>query len=304
MKGHINAFVIGDAAKGPVSLIDSGPPQTSREGIDHALRPVGVTLDDVHQVLHTHGHIDHIGGDTQLRENGDVALMIHRDDAVFLEDRPLSFDLAYTAGKRNAPEHRRRFLSEIGPNLSVDRYLEDGDSIDLGQDTKLQVVHLPGHTPGSVGYYWEKEGLLMGGDSLPGLGTRGGFLPIIQDLAAYIQSVERAKSMSLRTLVLGHRYRGLRLSPSLVRRGEEIDEYLDDAKDVAMRLSDAIIPFSGNSEEPRLLEVVEKVISALPSRMGFAPIKELSFPDWSFATIAFALGRLKGVGEQPGSPSL
>jgi glyoxylase-like metal-dependent hydrolase (beta-lactamase superfamily II) len=294
MKGRISAFLLRDQLSGAACLIDSGPPQMSFSATDAALQPFGVGVGDIEFVLHTHGHIDHIGGDVLLKEEGRVLLMIHESDAVFLEDRPRSFDLAYRPGKRNAEEHRRRFLSEVGPDLPVDRRLVDGDRIALGEDVELRVVHLPGHTKGSVGYYWEREGIIVCGDSIPGLGTGGGFLPIIEDFDAYLRSLETVKEMDIETMIVGHRYRGVRLPAAIVRKGREVAEYVADSRDIALRLRDTIERCSAGREGDTVMEIADAVISALPSDLGFRSVRELDFPDWSLGTIAFALGRLDG----------
>ena len=52
------------------------------------------------------------------------------------------------------------FVGIAGPETSVDGFLEDNDIIDLGASCELRVLHLPGHTAGSLGFYWEKEGIL------------------------------------------------------------------------------------------------------------------------------------------------
>jgi glyoxylase-like metal-dependent hydrolase (beta-lactamase superfamily II) len=291
MRAPINAFVVKAGSNGIAAMIDSGPPQASIESILSALKPVGIAFENVEYVLHTHGHIDHIGGDRLFRQSGRAQLMIHREDAVFLEDRALSFDRSYTPGKRNVEFHRSRFLNEIGPNMSVDHYLKDQEIIDLGYGVKLRVIHLPGHTPGSVGFYWEKEAVLVCGDSIPGLSTRGGFLPIVEDLPAYINTIEKVKHLPLTRLILGHPYRGRRLPPSLVHKGDDIDEYLLDASDVAHRLEDAIHRQSEGRDGRDLMEIADGVVSEMPLDMGFKKVSDLNNPDWSLTTIAFALNR-------------
>jgi glyoxylase-like metal-dependent hydrolase (beta-lactamase superfamily II) len=293
MRAPINAFVVKAGHTGPDAMIDSGPPQATVESMVAALKPVGIALENIKYVLHTHGHIDHIGGDTLFRESCPAKIMIHREDALFLENRALSFDRSYTPGKRNVEFHRKRFLSEIGPNLTVDHYLEDGEVIDLGHGVRLRVIHLSGHTPGSCGFYWEREGVLVCGDSIPGLSMRGGFLPIIEDLPAYIKTIEKVKQLPLNKLILGHPYRGRRLGPSLVHKGDDIEEYLRDASDVAHRLENAILHQAENVNGRGLLEIADSVVSELPGDMGFKKMGELNYPDWSLSTIAFALNRAR-----------
>jgi glyoxylase-like metal-dependent hydrolase (beta-lactamase superfamily II) len=56
--------------------------------------------------------------------------------------------------------------------------LQDGDELDLGRALVLRVLHTPGHTPGSISLYWEREGILFTGDSLQGRGSRPGWMPL------------------------------------------------------------------------------------------------------------------------------
>ena len=85
-------------------------------------------------VLNTHGPFDHVGGDWVLQENG-ASVRIHRADLPFL-------DHAF-------PQHP-----------AVDGYLEEGDEILPG----LRVLHVPGHSPGSVAFLG--KGVLFTGDLL------------------------------------------------------------------------------------------------------------------------------------------
>ena len=85
-------------------------------------------------VVNTHGHFDHVGGDWALKEKG-ASLLIHRGDLPML-------DHVY-------PDHP-----------AVDRYLEDGDEVVPG----LCVLHVPGHSPGSVALLG--DGVLFTGDLL------------------------------------------------------------------------------------------------------------------------------------------
>ena len=77
----------------------------------------------------------------------------------------------------------------------MDRRLTDGDVIDLGGGCELEVVHLPGHSQGSVGFYWRREGILLAGDSLPGVGGNIHGLPILDEPAAYERSLERVQAL-------------------------------------------------------------------------------------------------------------
>ena len=207
------------------ALIDSGPPQSSLEPMATALKSHGLVPADIGLVLNTHGHSDHIGGNAVLKAAGNAQIFIHRSDALFLEDHALSFDWFYAVGMEHDLERQKAaLLQQLGPEVKVDRYLADGDRIDLGDGIVLRVIHIPGHTPGSCGYYWESEQILFAGDSVQGISTPGGFLPILCDCAAYEKSLERLQALPIRTLLLSHPYRGIHLPPSLLREGEAVGD--------------------------------------------------------------------------------
>jgi glyoxylase-like metal-dependent hydrolase (beta-lactamase superfamily II) len=286
VQSNIEAYLV----KGKLNtLVDTGPPQASADVITAALKAFDLAPADIDLILNTHGHIDHIGGNGTVKAAGRAQVMIHREDAVFLEDRARSFDLFYAPGKENVAQQKVGFLGQIGPDIVVDRYLEDNDVIDLGEGVELRVIHLPGHTPGSVGFYFEKEAILICGDSIPGLNTPGGFLPIIYDLASYEKSVERLSNVPLRAMLFSHPYRGLKLPPSVVRREEEISEYLTDSRSIAARLREAIAKQAAAAVNRPLLDIADTVVDALPVEMGFLKMAQLPMPELSLGTVFFAL---------------
>jgi glyoxylase-like metal-dependent hydrolase (beta-lactamase superfamily II) len=146
-------------------------------------------------------------------------------------------------------------------------------------------VGLPGHSKGSVGYHWEKEGILIAGDSIPALGGPGGSLPIIQYLDDYMRSIDRVMQLDLRTLAFTHGYRGVRLPPSTVRHDGEIREYLQDAMDMARSLAEALQRESGRGNDAPLPEVTDRVLAAMPPAMKFVPLAEQFSPRFSAMTV-------------------
>jgi glyoxylase-like metal-dependent hydrolase (beta-lactamase superfamily II) len=290
VQSNINAYLV----KGKLNtLVDTGPPQASADVVTAALKAFDLAPGDIDLILNTHGHIDHIGGNGIIKAAGRAHVMIHREDAIFLEDRDRSFDLFYAPGKKNVVQQKAGFLGQIGPNMTIDRYLEDYDLIDLGKGVELRVIHLPGHTPGSVGFYFEKEAILICGDSIPGLNTPGGILPIIYDLASYERSVEHLSNVPLKAMLFSHPYRGLRLPPSVVRREEEIREYLTDSHSAAARLREAIADQAATAMNRPLREIADRIIDALPIEMGFFKMAQLPMPELSLGTIFFALRQAK-----------
>ena len=99
-------------------------------------------------ILLTHGHFDHIGAVRELMDPG-MKLMIHGLDALMLGDPELNASAGLIGRNVTAPE-------------ATDT-VKEGDELELA-GLKVQVLHTPGHTPGSVCY--EIEGELFTGDTL------------------------------------------------------------------------------------------------------------------------------------------
>ena len=109
----------------------------------HKLSPVAVIL--------THGHIDHIAGVEALRKKfPSILIYIHKLDSEMLGDAAGNLSLMagslFTAGK-------------------ADRIIDEGDTIDKA-GIRLRVIHTPGHTPGGICLYSEKDGIIFVGDTL------------------------------------------------------------------------------------------------------------------------------------------
>ena len=102
-------------------------------------------------VILTHGHIDHIAGVDALRKKfPSILIYIHKLDAEMLGDAAGNLSLmagsSFTAGK-------------------ADRLVDEGDIIEKA-GVKLRVIHTPGHTPGGICLYSEKDGIIFVGDTL------------------------------------------------------------------------------------------------------------------------------------------
>jgi glyoxylase-like metal-dependent hydrolase (beta-lactamase superfamily II) len=102
------------------------------ERIRDAIAKNGVTVE---KIILTHGHIDHAGGAAELRDELGVPI-----EGPHEADRPLLDHLAET-GRAYGIAHAR--------NVTPDRWLAEGDRVTVG-DLAMDVLHCPGHSPGSV----------------------------------------------------------------------------------------------------------------------------------------------------------
>ncbi|RJF76095.1 MBL fold metallo-hydrolase [Rhodopseudomonas palustris] len=113
-----------------------------------AIEKVGVSVE---AIWLTHGHIDHVGGAAELREALKVQIIgPHRDDQFLLE---------------NVVNSGRSFGIDGVRDVTTDRWLDQGDSVEIGE-LKFQVLHCPGHSPGSVVFFNEAMRFALVGDVL------------------------------------------------------------------------------------------------------------------------------------------
>jgi glyoxylase-like metal-dependent hydrolase (beta-lactamase superfamily II) len=102
-------------------------------------------------VVLTHGHIDHIAGVDALRDlYPSIAVYIHKHDAELLIDSV--GNLSFMTG-------------ESFSTGSANRLVDEPDIIEEA-GIKLRVIHTPGHTPGGICLYDEREGIVFVGDTL------------------------------------------------------------------------------------------------------------------------------------------
>lgn len=104
----------------------------------------------IEKILITHGHFDHIGAVSFLKNALNVPVVIHTEGKQYLEDASLNLSGSFK-----------------GPfTLKADEYVGEGDEIVLAAnpEMKLRVIHVPGHTLDGVAYYAEKEEVAFVGD--------------------------------------------------------------------------------------------------------------------------------------------
>lgn len=140
-----NCTIIIDPKTKEAMVVDPGG---DVEYIMSRLRHHGVTK--LKQILHTHAHFDHFMAAGELREHTEGSLALHP------EDRMLWDNLKMQCERYNLP---------YVPVPPPDETLEHEQELSIGS-LKGACVHTPGHTPGSMCFYFEPLTLLLGGDTL------------------------------------------------------------------------------------------------------------------------------------------
>ncbi len=178
---HVNSYLV----EGPDARlhIDTGLGVSDIRAVGD-----GLSAAPLARVANTHRHFDHVGGNPAF---DDVA--IHHAGADTLAEGPRERELAAyrdwvsgmyeawpafeqadqdyfglvddVARLRPVPEGFSWERWTVGPSTAT-RTLSEGDTLDLGGDVELRVLHTPGHTPDSVCFLQERRGLLFGGDTV------------------------------------------------------------------------------------------------------------------------------------------
>jgi len=99
-------------------------------------------------ILNTHGHVDHIGANRDMKERFNIPLRIHSLDAHMLGNEKQS-ELSFFLQAKTSPP--------------ADSFFKEGEKINFG-NSFLQVLHTPGHSPGSVSFIG--DGFVLSGDTL------------------------------------------------------------------------------------------------------------------------------------------
>ncbi len=137
-----NNYLVICEETGDAALIDAGG------DYEATMQEVRQNKADLKYVFHTHGHLDHIAGDVDLKAKAGVLIYIHKDDQFLvdsLKDQLMMFGL---------------------PDMEIpviDKHVEDGQVLEVG-NLKFRVIHTPGHSPGGVCYL--VDNVLFSGDTL------------------------------------------------------------------------------------------------------------------------------------------
>ncbi len=145
----INTYIVEDDKTEDCAVIDPGMIDAEEEEVLVGyIERRGLK---VKHVINTHLHVDHAIGDKFVRDQYKVPVSGHK------ADEPL--------GKRMREQAAMFGMNEKVNNVSLTSCLNDGDVIKIGEG-RLKVLHVPGHSPGSIALYDPEGGYVLSGDAL------------------------------------------------------------------------------------------------------------------------------------------
>ena len=173
-----------------IALIDAGTGMNF-ETVRRNMVKLNLNPSDIELLINTHCHFDHAGGDSDFVKAAGCEVAIHKLEADLLRKGDQIITLS-------GGLFGRRKLEPI----DVACELEEGDWIDLGE-FKLQVLHTPGHTAGSISLFEPTERILFTGDTIFSKGIGRVDLPT-GDAKALHASIKRLVELKAQKMYPGH----------------------------------------------------------------------------------------------------
>jgi hydroxyacylglutathione hydrolase len=194
-----------------VVVVDAAMPGRAQAVWRH-LDSIGLPPRDVDEIWLTHGDIDHMGSVAALKERSGARIVAHAADVELVEGKaqrelgPLPLTETFQTVFNWAIKRVLRYQP-----TEVDQVVEDGD--DLGG---WRVIHVPGHTPGSVCFYQPERRLIVVGDAINYKRGHLGAPPLIvaPDMIQAHASIRRIAELDFEVCCFGH-------GPPLVEQAQQ-----------------------------------------------------------------------------------
>ncbi len=221
-------------------LLDTGCAGDLGAYVVPALAQIGVAREQVEVIVVSHCDVDHSGGVAEAnRHLPQASVIAHRLDAdameslqAFESERSRSFRSVYGFDEDPEAVAWMRSVAGFGP---ISRRVEGGEELDLG-DRVVEVLHVPGHSPGHLAVHDPSTGVLaisdaILGDAVPLADGSPAFPPTYRFERTYLETIEHVRALSPRLLATAHYG---------VFEGEAIGDFLDTSRDFALELRRAV----------------------------------------------------------------
>ncbi|RPI76768.1 MAG: MBL fold metallo-hydrolase [Desulfobacteraceae bacterium] len=196
-----HVYVIGQPGSKDLSLVDAGLMGKGSYKI-RSIQEEGFKLEDIKRIIMTHTHLDHIGCLAEIKAKMPwVELWVQEQEALDLEggDERTVYGMEAFRGMCQAQYNLKKgdFV------FQVNRKLLDNEKLAIGGQT-WDVLHIPGHSAGSIALYDPIEKVLIPGDTVYADFAIGRFDLHLADPGALKKSLHRLAELDVKILLPGH----------------------------------------------------------------------------------------------------
>jgi len=196
----VRAFLL--QAGGELTLVDTLF-EDDGAGVLEAIRKLGRSPRDLKRIVLTHAHRSHLGGLAALKRETGATVLAHEweADIVAGERAAQSVGLKPTRPFRTYPFQVGIFLGRPKHEpCPIDESVADGATAG-----PLEVLHLPGHSPGHLGFHWAERGLVIAGDAIATWPRfEAGWPAFNLNLEQHRESVRRLAGLDAQIVGVGH----------------------------------------------------------------------------------------------------
>ena len=196
-------------------LFDTGMPYTPADVLKPFLESMDLGLEAIDEVLISHADLDHSGGNSALRDlHPGARFACHELDRRWIESNEAMVAENYLWHERYGfdepdEEGRAELKAMCGGDAPIDEGLRGGETIRLGGQWRIEVLHLPGHTLGHIGLWDPRSRAAIVIDAVleRGIYASTGQLLIpgrVYDVAAYRASIRRLQALEPDVLLTAH----------------------------------------------------------------------------------------------------
>src|SRR5215212_7173356 len=218
-------------------LVDTGLAETPEEVIVPYLREIGLGVEDVDEVIISHADVDHCGGNRALKEmNQGLRFSCGEADRAYVEsnERILAEIYLWSEPYGFGPDEESKdwIRRELGGDAPVDVGLRGGETLRLGAEWRVEILHLPGHTPRHLGIWDPKNeaAIIIDAALETGIYARAGnrlIPPRYFDVPAYRNTIRTLRNLRPGHLLTAH-------YPPM--RDEDALDFLDRSLDFTMQV--------------------------------------------------------------------
>jgi len=222
-------------------LVDTGLVGTPVEVIVPYLEGIGLGIEDVDEVIISHADVDHCGGNRALKEmNPKLKFSCGEADRAYVEsnERIMAEIYLWSEPYGFGPDEGSKawIRTELGGDSPVDVGLRGDETLRLGPDWRIEILHLPGHTPGHLGIWDAKNdaAIILDAALERCIYSRGGnrlLPPRYFDAAEYRNTIRTLRNLRPGNLLTAH-------YPPM--RDEDAIDFLDRSLDFTMRVEGVV----------------------------------------------------------------